>query len=117
MKNLFKDIFDITGVFGVVLLSADGNIIFSEHKSKKAVNLDRMNGAAFLRAFKQVQETEMIFQDHRIYARKAGQGFLFILTDRFAPISMVRLNCNILLPGLIENMNKPKGIGRFFKRK
>jgi hypothetical protein len=117
MKNLFKDILDISGVIGVVLLASDGNVLFSKYHSNASDRLNEMNGSAFLRAFKQIQEVEMIFENHRIYARKADQSFFFILMERMAPVSMIRLNCNILLPSLVERMNKPKGLGRFFKRK
>jgi len=63
-----------------------------------------------------VREADLIYKKSRIYIREAPVGYLIIVMEIYAPVALVRLNCDILLPTLKEK-TETKGLGRFFKRK
>lgn len=69
----------------------------------------------FINAIKEIREADVVFEHQRIYIRRSEIGYLIILMDIYAPIAMVRLNCDIILPQL-KNKKGSKGFMRFFKR-
>ena len=117
MKDLFKDILDIEDVHGIIFLSFDGEPVFSEFVAHQPEEYADGNWPAFVRAFNKVHEAELVFENIRFYIRRAGSGYILIVMERFALTAMVRLNCDILLPSLDPIKKKPKGLGRFFKKK
>ena len=117
MKDLFKNILDIKDVQGIIFLSFDGKPVFREFVSQRPQEFADRNWAAFVTAFNGVHEAELVFENIRLYIRRTGSGYILIVMGRFALTAMVRLNCDILLPSLDQIKKKPKGIGRFFKKK
>ncbi len=119
MKDLFKEVLDIEGVHGVVILSEEGALLFSKFKPEqepdekkiKSLDLNLLAGA-----LSDIAETEIIFDSGRCYIRKSGAGFLMVFLDDHAPVSMVRLNCEVLIPAL-EKARFSKSIGQFFRKK
>ncbi|MDY7035002.1 MAG: hypothetical protein SV375_02395 [Thermodesulfobacteriota bacterium] len=117
MKKLFKDILNVEDVKGVMLVSFEGDLIFKDFLSSfvedpanidwKGLFIDSMNG---------IREVDMIYEKFRLYARKTSSGYLLVLMGIYAPIAMVRLNCDILLPSL-KKMTPSRGLGRVFRRK
>ncbi len=60
-----------------------------------------------------VQEADIIFARRRVYVRRISSGFLLVLMLPNAPMAMVRLQVDTLMPQL-ESSFKNKGIGRLF---
>lgn len=116
MKELFSDVLGIEDVKGVMLFSLEGNIVFSEFISHPNSNPEGREWLPFIEALKGVREAEFTFEKCRIYIRGTSSHCLIVIMDIFAPISMVRLNCDLLLPS-IHQATKSKGLGHFFKRK
>jgi len=117
MKDRFKEILNIEGVYGILFLSFDGKIVFNEFMSHPPKGLNNGNWHTFAHALNGIQEAELIFDKNRLYIRKTGSGYILVVMERLAQAAMVRLNCDILLPSLDQIKKKPKGFGRFFKRK
>jgi len=116
MKDLFADILEIDDVQGVMFLSFDGKLLFKEFGSHPAEEIENKNWDSFISVLNGVREVEMIFENNRLYIKRAGSGYIVIVMGSFAPVAMVRLNCNIILPALDQIKKKPKGFGRFFRK-
>lgn len=117
METNFDDILDLEDVKGVAVLSKDGQLLFQKFSPNATpVNLEGKNWASFLQSLEGIREADFIFESSRLYVRDSTGGYLFVLMGHFAPIAMVRLNCDILLPSL-KQAHATKGLTRFFKRK
>ena len=117
MKERFKDILDIEDVQGVLFLNFDGKVIFSEFLSQLPEKLQAINWLLFIHTLNGVQEAELVFENSRCYIRRTETGYIFVVMGEVALIEMIRLNCDILLPAFEHQKKKPKGLGRFFKRR
>jgi len=115
MKELFKDILSVEGIKGVVLFSFKGEVLFKTFLSAIPEDPETRDWALFFDSIKKVSESDLIFEDGRMYLRKTELGFLVILMSSSAPLALVRLNCDVLLPSL-KPAKISKGLGRFFKR-
>ena len=116
MRELFNDILSIEGVKGLILFSFEGDVIFQEIDPKMVADIDTQDWRMFIEALAGMRETDLIFEKGRLYIRRTGMGFLVVLIGSFVPISMMRLQCDILLPSLKPPQKGPKGIRRFFKK-
>lgn len=117
MEPNFDDILNIEDVKGVLFLSRDGKILFEKFTAPSfEVNLLSIEWNSFLLALQGTREADFVFDKYRLYVRNSAGGYLIVIIGHFAPIAMVRLNCDILLPSL-KKPESTKGLGRFFKRK
>lgn len=116
MKEQFKDILSLSDVKGALVVSPSGQIVFQRFTTEPAEILPEPVFQKLVTALTSVDEMELLFEDIRLYIRKYSKGFIIIVTGRFAHMSMVRLNCDILIPVLSDDASKPKGLARFFKR-
>jgi hypothetical protein len=117
MDELFQDILEIKGVTGVMLLGLQGEPVYRKFNSPQSRELSKKNWAEFVEDLNPIQEAEVVFEHILVYIIKVTAGYLFVLMKRSAPIGLVRLNCNVLLPALNQPHDKPKGLGRFFKKR
>jgi len=116
MKKLFNDILSMKDVKGVMLFSFEGELLFRDFSSLPSTFLENRDWTPFIKALIGVQEADLVFETLRFYIRKTTTGYLMVLMDILAPIAMVRLNCDILLPSLKQE-NTAKGLRNLFKRK
>ncbi len=118
MEPSFDEILGLDDVKGVMVLSGDGQLLFQRIAKAEAGHgdLESKNWSPFLKALEGIREADFIFEHHRLYVRESAGGFILVLMGHFAPIAMVRLNCDIILPSL-KQAHAAKGLGRFFKRK
>ena len=116
MKDLFKDVLDINGVKGVVLLSGEGKVVYdSDVNNQTSARQTYSNWNKLLVLLGDAREAEFLFEKGRLYLRKTHNGFVIIRMQLIASIAMVKLNCDILLPQLKSTGNS-KGLKGFFKR-
>ena len=115
MKELFKDILSMEGVTGVLLLSPEGELAFKEMSAQLNQKIENQDWRQFIEALDGIRETDLVFENARIYIRKTELGYLLILMDFFASAAMVRLNTDIILPAL-KPVKGSKGIKRLFKK-
>ncbi|MEZ4578851.1 MAG: hypothetical protein R2875_12845 [Desulfobacterales bacterium] len=64
-----------------------------------------------------MKDTELVFDSARFYIKKSEIGFLIVIIGDNAPISMVRLNCEILLPMLSKIQPASKRFGKLLRKK
>ena len=115
MKELFKDILELDGVKGVILLSFEGQIRIKSFLDSIPEDLDSKNWAMFIKNLSGVRETDLVFEEGRLYIRRSELGYVLIWTSLFTPMAMLRLNCDIVLP-LLKPVKSSKSITRFFKK-
>lgn len=119
MKNTFTDITTIEGVHGVIVIAGDGQVTTSEfssgHEDEKT-RLGKFDWSPFVGQLAGIDEAEFVFDNRRLYVRRAKSGYLLVLLDDLAPVSMVRLNCEILLP-FLDRINSGRRFGQIFKRR
>ena len=114
----FNDILELEDVKGVMVLSSEGQVLFRDIPAPDLdrADLESKNWAPFLKALDGIREADFIFENCRVYVRESAGGYILVLMGHFAPIAMVRLNCDIVLPSL-KQAHASKGLARFFKRK
>ncbi len=120
MKDIFTDILGIEGVHGGIVLTTGGSVAlssFSAQYQDEESAISRVDWNGFTLELTDLKEAEFVFEQIRLYVRKTQAGHLVIVMDDIAPISMVRLNCEILLPEL--DRVKPAGskIGQILRKK
>jgi hypothetical protein len=123
MKNLFKDILSIEDVQGVLFFSIDGTLLYKnftdlelEEKDWSSAFRNSPDWPSLARVFDECFDSELVFKKKRIYIKKIDSGYIIILMGFRIPFSLIRLNCEMIIPEL-NQIKKSKGLGRFFKRK
>ncbi|MDY0359991.1 MAG: hypothetical protein RBR08_00905 [Desulforegulaceae bacterium] len=121
MKDIFADLNSIENVHTSLFFSADGDLLAYEPTDKSRLTREMieeysssLEWKAIQKRFKEINEAELIFSKYRVYMRKAEHGFIVILMSLMAPIEIVRLNIDLIMPE-INSLKKAKGFGRFFK--
>ncbi|MFW6080365.1 MAG: hypothetical protein ACOC7W_00515 [Desulfosalsimonas sp.] len=119
MKDIFKDILSIEGVHGVAVIGSDGGMLlsrFSEQYKDEESRLGRVDWNMLVPELSEVSEAEFVFERGRIYVRRIQPGFFITLFDDIAPVSMIRLNCEILQSSL-DRLKSGSRIGQLFKKR
>ena len=114
MQHLFDNILATEGVRGTILLSTGGDILFERFSSPMPRPPGDIDWTPFIGAFADINEADVIFEELRLYVRKAVPGYLLVFVEAFSPMAMVRLNADLLLPTL-KKQAAPKGLKRFFR--
>ena len=119
MEKIFKDIINIDHVNGVLLLSLAGKVLFKEFSSSFSLHGDpeKRDWGPLVDAMSDVSEADFVFAGANLYLRRFSSGYLVILMGILAPVAMVRLSCNLLLPSLEEKVAQKGGFMRFLKSK
>jgi hypothetical protein len=117
MKELLGRLLEMEEVYGVMLFSFQGDVIFREESSSFLGDSEsREAWPRFIGALDGIREADLIFEKIRLYIRKTDLGHLVIVMGIFAPAAMVRMSCDMLLPSL-KRPRKTTGLRSFFKRK
>ena len=117
MKELFKDILGIDDVKGIMIFSFKGELIFKEFLTPLSEEPEsREWWPLFIDSLRGVREADIVYEKGRLYVRKTDLGYLLIMMGLFAPVAMMRLNCDIILPSLGKT-GTSKGLAHFFKKK
>jgi hypothetical protein len=82
------------------MFSNSGDLIFKEFTHALKQDPENINWSLFIESLDGIRETDLIFENGRIYIRKTDRGYLVILMGLFTPPAMLRLNCDVLLPAL-----------------
>lgn len=118
MEPSFDDILDLDDVKGIMVLSGEGQPLFQSFPAVEFARVDpaSKNWGPFLTALEGTREADFVFEKYRLYIRESAGSYVLVFLGHFAPIAMVRLNCDIVLPSL-KQARASKGLARFFKRK
>lgn len=116
MDSIFKEIYDMYEVHGLVLLSTEGKILYESFKENRITPIGRnsFDWITIAEALGDFQEADLVFEGGRFYVRRIDSGYLMISMNGDVSMPMVKLSCDILIPKLAKFKPK-KGLGRFFK--
>lgn len=120
MKDIFKDLMGIEGVRGLLVVSSDGGVMLSKFSPDfrgEEEKLSEINWEPFTVEMGNVKDAELIYDRARFYIKKSETGFLIVMIGDNAPISMVRLNCEILMPQLSKIQPVSKRFGNILRKK
>ena len=120
MKDIFKDILGMDGVHGVLVVSTEGNVVTSKFSSKfqhEEDNLRQINWASFVIELSGIADAELIYDNAKLYVKNSEAGYLIVILEDYTQISMVRLNCEVLLPSLYRMKPAGKRIGEILRKK
>lgn len=117
-KEIFKNIKSLQDVLAVMLIGDDGNVLASSVGDAGAglQGLETGNWQALAQAFNGVKEAEILYENHRLFIKKAPAGFLVVVMGHFAPVAMVRLNCDVVLARLATPKTRFKGLTGLFRK-
>jgi hypothetical protein len=117
MKDIFSDVLGIDGVYGVIVLSADGEMLLAKSAAAYALEEDIAghNWTSFVKALGDIADAELIYDRGRFYVKKIDQRFLIVVMGEYAPISMVRLNCQVISLDRLKSTSKR--IGELLRKK
>jgi hypothetical protein len=116
MQNIFRDVIKMDGVYGLVFLARDGQVLF-ESIDPHWVSLPQgyRDWPQLMTVLQKMREADMVYENGRLYLRATEQGYLLVIMGPVVSIAMVKLNCDIILPQL--KSEKPAGkLKGFFKR-
>ena len=116
MKEIFNDILSIRDVKGAIFIDKNNEIKIGAYTVIPAPDLNPLDLAAFMKTIGAHRETEIHFDNLKLYIRKIKTGRILVITDFNVQMALVRLNCDVLDPLIKSKFEKPTGIGRFFKK-
>lgn len=120
MKDIFKDVMGIDGVHGLMVVANDGSVMMSKFASDfrgEEEKLSQIDWKPFSIEMGNIKDAELIYDNARFYIKKSEIGFLIVIIGDNAPISLVRLNCEILLPELTKIQPASKRFGKLLRKK
>lgn len=120
MKDIFKDVMGIEGVRGLLIVSNEGAVTltrFSPDFKNEAERLGQINWLPFTIEMGGIKDAELVYDSARFYIKKFEDGYLVVIIGDNAPLSMVRLNCEVLLPALPKIQPASKKIGNLLRKK
>jgi predicted regulator of Ras-like GTPase activity (Roadblock/LC7/MglB family) len=123
MNRWLREITDIAGVEGVVLVSEDGQII-----EKIGIELDKATLshisthvlriiASFNIVEQEVKEIELIWSDYQLLAMSAGTIVLIIFCGSIKALSLLRITINVVVAHLLEDKKSVKQIKKYSSEK
>ncbi|MDJ0622889.1 MAG: hypothetical protein QNJ17_07975 [Desulfocapsaceae bacterium] len=114
MDKVFQEILSMDGVYGLILLSEDGKILFeSLDNNYFAPEKSTSSWKIILDSLDDFHEMDLVFEGGRFYMLKTASGILIISMSLNVSISMIKLNCDIIMPEL-KKAQSGKGLKRFF---
>jgi hypothetical protein len=116
MSNTVKDILALDDIKGIIILSQDGHILVKEIIDPLFGKVEQETWFIILNEIKDsTKELELIYERDKIYIRKSDKGMILIWMGHFAPISMIRIHCNLIIQSLKKNHKSTK-LKRFFQK-
>jgi hypothetical protein len=119
LSKWLKEITNISGVEGVLLVSNSGEIIdkigtqFERKKQEQiALHILRMN-AFHARAQKQVNEIEIIWDDQRIYAMSTPLFVLIVFCGTMRNLSLLRITLSVAVAYIMEDKKSVKKLRKY----
>jgi len=116
MEKIFQDIVGMGGVYGLVLLSAEGKVLFeSLDDNRFQPEKIALSWKVIIESIVEFKEMDLVYEQGRYYMRKTDSGYILISMSLDTSIAMVKLNCDIVIPELKKHLEQGKGLKRFFK--
>jgi hypothetical protein len=117
MKAPLSQLLETEDVYGVILFSFQGDVLFREESSSFPDDSGPTSAwPRFIGALEGIREADLVFEKIRLHIRKTGRGYLVIVMGFFAPAAMVRMRCDLLL-SVLRQPGRGRGLRGLFKKK
>lgn len=120
MKDIFKEVMGLEGVRGLVIVSNEGGVTLTKSSpdfKNEAERLAQINWLPFTIEMGGINDAELVYDSARFYIKKFEDGYLIVVVGDNAPLSMVRLNCEVLIPSLSKMQPASKKFGNLLRKK
>jgi hypothetical protein len=115
MNEIFQEIMELDHVTGGLFISKEGKVVYSQFLTQAMVPFENHNWLSLINALGNISEADILYENARLFLRKTNAGYLLILTEPYAILSLIKLQCDLLIQKL--NEYKPnKSVSRFFKK-
>ena len=116
MKKIFQDLISMDGVYGLVLLSKEGKVLFeSLDKQRFVAEKSSITWDMIVGSLGEFEEMDLLFENGRYYLRHCNSSYLLISLSLNASMAMIKLNCDVAASSLEKIMTGGKGLKRFFR--
>ena len=115
MDEILEGITKLDGVTGVFLLSGENKLVAQKFSGMKPLNIANQKWTPSFSMPEKINEAEMIYENGRIFARRVDQGYLLVLMSASAPLSMIKLDCDVACAALKQTGGKKGFFGLFGK--
>jgi predicted regulator of Ras-like GTPase activity (Roadblock/LC7/MglB family) len=114
MSKHANELLNLHDVRGLMLVSFEGQLIFKQFAGPLSRDPESDDSwALFIHSLRGATEIEVFYEKGRIYIRRTEIGYLFVITGESAPMAMVRLNCDMLVPAVKKLVKRDKLKGLF----
>lgn len=101
MGNNFEELFNLSDVKGLMLVSFEGRLLFKKFTGKLPQEPKSDDSwALFIHSLRGAAEVEVFYEKGRIYIKKTESGYLFVVAGVATPMALVRLNCDMVAPAM-----------------
>lgn len=114
MQKILKDMNDAEHVLGCLFVTNEGAIVHANLSTPSEIALEKYPWLPLLQSLGELNEIDIFFDNTRLYIRKTNEGYLIMILEIYALLSMIKLHCNVLVSKL--DSNKPRKLRRFFKK-
>jgi hypothetical protein len=115
IHNILNDIKDVEHVRGCLFLTNEGAIAHAHFSTPQEIEAEKYPWLSLIESLSKLNEVDILFDNIRLYIRKTNEGYLLLILEVYAILSMIKLHCNVLVSQL--DSNKPKKLSRFFKNR
>ena len=92
----------------MIFLSGAGKVLYNSRDAQGNGRIDERYLADLPQHLGLADEMEFVFENGRIYVRKIGDGVLILFLNGFAPVALVRMQCDVIRPGLEDSEDGKK---------
>ena len=115
MKAQLQELLDIDKILGVMFFTFKGEKLFEKFTSvSNQIISPNDDWPHLIKSLEGAKEADFLFENKRLYFRRADEGYLVVIMDSDAPAAMVRLSCDTIIPTL-KAAKKGKGLFNRFK--
>lgn len=114
MEEIFQEIMEMDHVRGCLFISKEGKVVYSQFLPEAMVPFESHNWLSLIHALGNISEADILYENAKLFLRKSNSGYVLILTEPYAILSLIKLQCDLLIQKL--NDYKPKSVSRFFKK-
>ncbi|MFW6323954.1 MAG: hypothetical protein ACOC0U_02720 [Desulfovibrionales bacterium] len=119
MQEIFHDLYSLENVQGILFLSPKGEVMYTQRKNSAQKDPESINWLPLVQSLNQVKEADLLFEKNRFYIRQAYEGYIIVSMTNGKQASLVRLNCDLVMPSLKKLLAKTKSgskLSRFFRK-
>ncbi len=103
---------ELDHVTGCLFINREGQVVHAHFSASPTPAIENHDWLSFIKGLGNISEADILFEDKRVSMRRTTAGYLLVVTEHDALLSLIKLHCDILVQKL--NDYKPKGISRFF---